>query len=56
MQNDQIIQILLETQDALGALAAEHFRDDKKVSQQEALAWKNIQNLDKIIDFLEEQK
>jgi hypothetical protein len=53
MSQDQIIALIHEAQDALGALAAHHFIGPSKVSPQEQMAFDAIRALDDVIDFIE---
>lgn len=55
MELAELQKIVSDAQDALGSLSLHHWRDDKKVSQEEALIWDNIQKLELVLDFLEQE-
>lgn len=55
MELAELQKIVSDAQDALGSLAVHHWRDDKKVSKEEAFAWDNIRKLELVLDFLDQE-
>jgi len=55
MEIAELQKIVFAAQEALGSLAVHHWRDELKVSQEEALAWDNIRKLEMVLDFLDDE-